>query len=101
MPTSLRENKRKKLVKTSKIQLTLYVHRRTRESKKVIIDSQYVDKSEDYGTKVNDRLCFLYRKLDIARKSSHKEMVTLILIMLCCLKTNIPMDVCSVIKTVK
>jgi hypothetical protein len=36
----------------------------------------------------SDRLCFLYRK-DIARKSSHKEMVTLILIMLCCLKTNL------------
>jgi hypothetical protein len=35
-----------KLVKTSRFSLPLYVHRRTRETKKVIIDSQYVDKSE-------------------------------------------------------
>jgi hypothetical protein len=32
---------------------------------------------------------FYIGNLDIARKS-HKEMVTLILIMLCCLKTNYP-----------
>jgi hypothetical protein len=38
---------------------------------------------------------FYIGNLDIARKSSHKEMVTLILIMLCCLKKTIPMDVCS------
>jgi hypothetical protein len=38
---------------------------------------------------------FYIGNLDIARKSSHKEMVTLILIMLCCLRQTIPMDVCS------
>jgi hypothetical protein len=33
---------------------------------------------------------FYIGNLDIARKSSHKEMVTLIFNMLCCLKTNYP-----------
>jgi hypothetical protein len=43
---------------------------------------------------------FYIGNLDIARKSSHKEMVTLILIMLCCL--NYPYGcLFPVIKTVK
>jgi hypothetical protein len=33
---------------------------------------------------------FYIGNLDIARKSSHKEMVTLFFNMLCCLKTNYP-----------
>jgi hypothetical protein len=45
---------------------------------------------------------FYIGNLDIARKSSHKEMVTLFLIMLCCLKTNYPYGcLFPVIKTVK
>jgi hypothetical protein len=44
---------------------------------------------------------FYIGNLDIARKSSHKEMVTFILIMLC-LKTNYPYGcLFPVIKTVK
>jgi hypothetical protein len=33
---------------------------------------------------------FYIGNLDIARKSSHKEMVTLIFLIICCLKTNYP-----------
>jgi hypothetical protein len=38
---------------------------------------------------------FYIGNLDIARKSSHKEMVTLIFNYALCLRQTIPMDVCS------
>jgi hypothetical protein len=50
---------------------------------------------------LNDRLCFYIGNLDIARKSSHKEMVRILIMFVAVKDKPTSMDVCSLIKTVK